>query len=174
MNYLNFYTALLIICDIRYTFTNYISQNQIVFYFILLVELVIQLIWIVTATLQFIEILILTILGMITILVFYVPISGNAFPSLYYAFAHIASLIVTVCFAFIYEMECKQLFYFLQVEEKKNNWMTNVLDNMNSGFIRIKDNSICYMNRFMEEKLIAIKERDFDANPRQTEGDCKR
>jgi hypothetical protein len=66
-------------------------------------------------------------------------------------------IILITCFAYFFEKQNKKAFYYLSEIDKKGKWSTNVLDNMNNGYIHFKDNKIDFINNFLLDKIFQIK-----------------
>lgn len=67
-------------------------------------------------------------------------------------------LILFTVICYFYTRQVKKNFHYNLSLQNKNKWYTNILENMNSGFIYIKDGKISYVNNIIFEKMLRNKD----------------
>ena len=66
-------------------------------------------------------------------------------------------LIFVSTFCYILERQLRISFYYSWTAEKKAKWLSNVLNNLNSGFVSFKSDKIAFINIFMLKHLKDLK-----------------
>jgi hypothetical protein len=108
----------------------------------------------------FLENIILNGLTCILIWVLYLPaLDENVILTATYAqLAYTAIFLVLIGFSYVLEKQQKNAFYFQYTHAKKLEWLTNVFENMNTGFLSIRGDKITYMNSFLQNKINKLKQ----------------
>jgi signal transduction histidine kinase len=155
------------ICYFNYTvlifpyasFRNYISFIKDVdnMYLVLVsVSLILyRLSWFLIQALDFLEGFFLNILLLVLQLAYYAPLQPLQlqFRNTIHAFMVIFATII----AYFYIFEKKKCFYFNQRLEDQNKWYDSIIQNMDSGFIKIEENSIKFINMTLLKHLLRSK-----------------
>jgi cell shape-determining protein MreC len=76
--------------------------------------------------------------------------------------AYSCVLFMVMAIAYIIEIQQKKAFYFLWQADQKAKWLTSILDNLNSGFVSIKNGEIKYINSFFINHLEKLKHNTED------------
>lgn len=66
-------------------------------------------------------------------------------------------LLVVSCFCYVLERHLRISFYYKWMAEKKFKWLSNVLNNMNSGFVSLKGGNLAFINNFLQKYLKDVK-----------------
>lgn len=156
MNYVNYYLITFIFVNFRYGLVNWIKVDIIIFYAINTFEIVVRVSWLLIGLLGFLESVLLNTLIILSNWIYYVPIQRDEF-TFYFLIAHTIVYVIVISFSYSCEYQQRKSFYFILVANKKNKWFSNIFENMNTGFISVKDGKIKYINKFMLENLIKIK-----------------
>jgi hypothetical protein len=160
MQYVIFYFIFLIFINFRYTVFRLLNIHKLIFYLFIQLEFIIRMFWVVLRIQNFVECFYLNLISLCTIWLVY-PL---VYPAEYFNDAMVNYAIystiffMTVCVGYIIEKQQKISYYFHSMSEKKANWLTNVFENMNEGFLSIKGNKISYINPYI------IKQYEYTRN----------
>lgn len=146
----------------RYFYINIISVNLILYYAMMIIEFVLRHSFFAAGVLQFSE-------GCISTFVIFCyywgtyPMKVTAVETQYQrTLMYSCILICSVIMSYFASKQFRTSFYYSAELGKKNKWYESIIDNMNTGFLHIKQNSIAYINRTMvsqilsNEKLLAV------------------
>lgn len=186
IHYSNYYLLLFIIGNLRYPANQYFSKQPFLFFMVLLFEFLYRLILIFVEQYTFVEIVIITSITLCTSWGVFFPQFIHEIPKemlfdlavvrqLPYSFSHILMIV----FAYIFQKQYKQYFYINYINEKKNDWLMNIFENMKTGFLNIQKKDtfyISYLNSFLIQKLESIQsiknillERNISINSQQND-----
>jgi hypothetical protein len=159
INFLNYYFLVFIFINLRFPLTRFTEVNLIFFFSLLCLELIFRLVWANMGILTFKQHLILNFISIISIFSVYVPSSSDneRFKSLILMLAITFTLIVSIIFSYFLERHMKKEFYLNYNDKLKTKWFSNVLENMNTGFLSIKNGKVSYINKFLNEKFRKLK-----------------
>jgi hypothetical protein len=145
LTYLNYILIIFVFSNARYYFV-WISQTQIdllLYTLIFVIEMTFRLIWFVLGLIDFVPGVYLQVISIVFNLCIMSPISP--FPFMFRMAIYNCILILTTIMTYFYIKEKKSSFYYNLSLKLKNEWYESIIDNMNSGFISIKDKEIqCY------------------------------
>jgi hypothetical protein len=139
----------------RYALTHYTKVDLVLLMFIFSLEILFRLFWVIFGIQGFIENFILTCISIIIAWAIYVPTHfGNELTTSYFNnLGYTLILFVVMLLSYILERQQKNAFYFQIKAKTKTNWLLNVLDNMSTGFLSIRGDTISYVNSFFKNKL---------------------
>lgn len=124
--------------------------NDTLFY-LLMIEIIIRLTWVILLIQGFYECFFYNFLPIVIALTlepFIYP--TQIFKSgLLNGTACVTNEIVVLILAYFIEKQIKKAFYYFWISNKKNKWLTNIFDNMNTGFFSIKDKKIIFINNYL-------------------------
>ena len=160
LNYANFYFILFCFADFRYPLVYFNSSNPIIFFNLVLVEISFRLIWVTHGVLGFAETLVIIIITIISnwswIISFFLAVPNFSINFLFIT-SYTSMIVLFVLFAYFLERYHKQYYYYFLLGEKKNLWFNNIFDNMHTGLLSIKGQNLTYINSFLFEKILKIK-----------------
>lgn len=121
-----------------------------------LVEIILRMCFSVFTIHSFLENIILNGITCVFIWVLYLPALDKSIVLLaaYVQLAYTAAFSILVGFSYVLDKQQKNAFYFQYTHAKKLEWLTNVFENMNTGFLSIKGIKISYVNNFVQNKLM--------------------
>jgi nitrogen-specific signal transduction histidine kinase/CheY-like chemotaxis protein len=145
VTHLNYMMILFIFVNYRYLFIVVCRVDVYIFVLIFTLETMFRLTWFFLGCMDFIQGVYLQVLSIVLNFV----ILSALFPmSKYFRFSIFALLMMsTTCISYFYIKEQKRSFYFNLALALKNEWYESILDNINSGFISIRDRKIHYINK---------------------------
>ena len=159
INYTNFFIMYFVSLTFRYPLVHYTSSNIIIFYNLLLVEIIGRLIWVSHGVLGFAETIIIIILTIITIWSMLLSSLLAGIDEVYgFLLVSSYSMMIVLCllFAYFFERSQKQYYFYYFLGEKRNLWFNNIFDNMHTGLLSIKGQNLTYINSFLFEKILKI------------------
>jgi hypothetical protein len=158
-HYLAYILILFSYANIINTLTYKVKVNSFLIYIISIVEMLIRMCSNVFLIQSFLENFTLNFLTCILLWVTYMPVIDKVFIiiSTYSFLIYSTTFIILIGFSYVMEKQQKNTFYFQYSHMKKLEWLTNVLENMNTGFLSIRGDKITYMNSFLQNKLTKIK-----------------
>jgi nitrogen-specific signal transduction histidine kinase len=129
---------------LRYFFTFLLKADISLFSLVMSVELLIRITWFQTGSLDFSEGLLCTVVIMIlNYALFFWGVPRNIhFRGAVYCIV----LLVMIIIAYFYVKEKRKNFYLNIILRKKNDWYNSVLENINSGFIKIEKSKLTFSN----------------------------
>jgi hypothetical protein len=159
INLLNYYFLVFIFINLRFPSVRFIIIDPMYFYMFLLVEIILRLIWASLGINTFLEYMIINLISVATIYGVYVPCPypKEREKSVEYMGAISIGLVVANVSSYILERQVKKTYYLNYQDKLKTKWFSNILDNMNTGFLSIKENSISYINAYLNNKFIKGK-----------------
>jgi signal transduction histidine kinase/CheY-like chemotaxis protein len=115
-----------------------------------------NLVWYFSGTIDFMEGSIIDI----AILVATYMSTGPVYPlNLHFRFSiHAIIVLIELIFTYSYVYEKKKAFYFNKKLESQNLWYDSIIQNMDSGFIKVQANRIIFINKTLYDKLNSIEE----------------
>jgi signal transduction histidine kinase len=125
---------------------NWILKIDILTYaLVMVVEVIFRLTWSMLGLVDFVPGSYLQIANVVFTFALYGPI----FPlKYYYSFSiYTVILVLTSSLSYFFIREQKKSFYYNLSLKHKNEWYESIIDNMNSGFMSIKDNEVQYYNK---------------------------
>jgi signal transduction histidine kinase len=145
LTYLNFLMILFTFGDYKFYFVYILKADFMVYTLLFTVEIMFRLLWFVLGCIDFVPGVYLQVLTMIMNMVIF---SGPVPMMLFYRFSiYHCILITTSVLSYFFIRERKRSFYYNLSLKLKNEWYKSIIDNMNSGFISIKNKGIQYYNK---------------------------
>jgi hypothetical protein len=133
--------------------------DEIILDFYYLLEINFRLIWVLLHVQSFLECFILNTLSILTIwlIVPFIYPADVYNRGMFNFFAYSCALMSVISFAYFLEKNSKKAFYFHWISDKKANWLSNVFENMNSGFVSFRGGRISYINSSLKKQLKKFK-----------------
>jgi hypothetical protein len=162
INYTIFFFQIFVIIAFRFAIIKVTNFYSILLFFEYLLEIIVRLIWVVFFLHSFLESLVLNILSLITVWI----VVPTLFPEKLYneeiinTLAYSFVLLSVIIIAYVLERQQKEAFYFHWQADTKAKWLINVFENLNSGFVSIKNSKISYINSYFKIFLQNIKFND--------------
>jgi signal transduction histidine kinase/CheY-like chemotaxis protein len=145
LTYLTYIVILLVFSNFRYYCIFVLKIDMLIYTLIFVIEMKFRLIFFVTGLIDFVPGVYLQLIVIITSVSIFAPIIPL---NLYFRMSVYACLLVlTSAMSYFFSKERKRSFYFNLSLKIKNDWYESIIDNMNSGFISIKDKEIQYYNK---------------------------
>jgi nitrogen-specific signal transduction histidine kinase len=143
--YVIYITSFIKFCILRFFFSQVIQADLSLFSLVLGLELLIRITWFQAGCLDFSDGFLCTLVIMIlNYALFFWPVPRAIhFRGSVYCFI----LLVMLTIAYFYVKEKRKNFYLNIVLQNKNEWYNSVLENINSGFVRVDDSNLTYMNQ---------------------------
>lgn len=151
LNYVNYISLLFVYVNLRYPLVIYIQISSNVFYILICIDIIFRLIWKILGLVSFLENLILCLITV----AFYWPLyasiaeASTISVTLTSMGAYTTAITIAVIFSYFIDKQQKKAFYYFYTANQKAERFSNILDNINSGFISIKGNKISYINEFL-------------------------
>jgi signal transduction histidine kinase/CheY-like chemotaxis protein len=163
--YLNYLMVLFVFTNYKF-YSNFVLKADILIYvLIFFTEIMFRLAWFIFGCIDFLP---GAYLQLITIVLNF-SLYGIIVPlHLFFRFSiHNCILIFTSILSYLYIKEHKRCFYYNFSLKLKNGWYKSIIDNMNSGFISIKDKCIKYYNKpllnFLKNAYCSTSKTDLDS-----------
>jgi hypothetical protein len=159
IHYFIFYFQIFVIMAFRFENFKILKSASTLIFFQYLIEMFVRLVWVILYLHSFLESLILNSLVILTVwltIPFMYP-TENFEDEMITSLAYSCVLFMVMAIAYIIEREQKKAFYFLWQADSKAKWLTSILDNLNSGFVSIKNGKIKYINSFFINHLEKLK-----------------
>jgi hypothetical protein len=149
INYMNYFTLPWVCIFIRDILTYYdIPNKQEYSSIILMIEVLLRITWLLTDLLDFTDSLIINSIRYLIFLMTYLyEYDRNYFSIIQYLILLFFISLIT----YFYTLNKKTLFFVRNLYESKYKQCVDIFENMSSGFIRIKDGKIVYMNKTFYE-----------------------
>jgi signal transduction histidine kinase len=145
LTYVNYMMILPIFTIMRYFITWAVNLDMYVYVFIFFVELILRLIWFVLGLIDFVPGIYLQVLTIVANFGFFSVLITLPF---YYRFSIYTFILIFISvLSYFFILEQKRSFYYNFSLKLKNEWYESIIDNMNSGFISIKDKEVQYYNK---------------------------
>jgi hypothetical protein len=150
INYIIFYFQIFAIVAFRYTIFRVAKVSSILLFLQYLFETIVRLLFLVLLLQSFLESLVLNIISLSTvwlIVPFLIPdefYNDEILNTLNYSFVILGIISVS----YVFQQQQKRAFYFQWKAGNKATWLTNVIENLSSGFISVKNGKINYINSF--------------------------
>jgi signal transduction histidine kinase len=158
LNYLNYLIVTIPLFLTRsILYRTELADNNI-FSLLLIIEFFIRIAWLFFNMILFQEALVLNSTIIISLLIF-TPIvmpSKNSLDD--YNVPYNLFLVVFTLISYFHTKQLKESFNFNFNLKSKNRWFSNIMENMNSGFLYLKNGRINYMNNILIEKMMKNKE----------------
>jgi signal transduction histidine kinase len=121
-------------------------------------QLLFRLLWFLTNALDFFE---GSLTAAIKLLVVYISFGPLTPLRLHYEYAiHGAVMIMQFVIIYLYVYEKKKAFYYNTKLKKQNTWYDSIVQNMDSGFIKVKSERIIFMNESLYTKVKMFQDLD--------------
>lgn len=159
IHYFTYFILVFIFVNFRYTIFRVAKINTVVFYFLVIIEITIRLIWVIIGLQSFLECLMLNGMSIVFMWALYPPVFPKEifYDGMINYMVYSTALLVCIVFSYVLERQQKLAFYFNWVAEKKAAWLASVFENMNAGFISIRGDTITYINSFLLKQFYKIK-----------------
>jgi signal transduction histidine kinase len=145
LTYLTYILILMAFSNFRYYCIFVLKIDMLIYTLIFVIEMKFRLIFFVTGLIDFVPGVYLQLIVIVINVSIFTPILPL---SLYFRFSVYACLLVlTSAMSYFFSKERKRSFYYNLSLKIKNDWYESIIDNMNSGFISIKDTEIQYYNK---------------------------
>jgi hypothetical protein len=159
IHYILFYFQIFVIMGFRFEIFKKLNSTSTLIFFQYLIEMFVRLVWVILYLQSFLESLVLNSLVILTVwltIPFMYP-TENFQDEMINSLAYSCVLFMVIVIAYIIEIQQKKAFYFLWQADSKAKWLTSILDNLNSGFVSIKNGKIKYINSFFINHLDKLK-----------------
>jgi hypothetical protein len=151
LTHINYTYILFVFGSYRYFFIWILQTDIFIYGFLFALEILFRKIWYIMGLIDFV---LGVYLQIATIIFTYSMYSGVApVPFLFRFGIYAGILIITNGITYFYIREQKRSFYYYHAMKNKYDWFKNVIDNMNSGFISIKNSRVHYYNYTMIKLL---------------------
>jgi signal transduction histidine kinase len=145
VTYLNYILIFPLALYYRYFIINILELDIYVFFLLFVSEMIIRMMWFMLGCIGFKTGVYLHIITMILKLSLFSIITPN---EVYYRTSIYNIILICVnLLSYFYCKERKISFYYNIMLKLKNEWYKNIIDNMNSGFISIRDGQVEYCNK---------------------------
>jgi hypothetical protein len=152
LSHLNYMLILFVFADARYYFVWVLKIDLLVYALIFVFEVIFRLMWSVLGLVDFVPGVYLQVTSIVLNFLLFFPLLPVHF---YFRFSiYTCILILNSIMSYFYIIEQKRCFYYNLSLKLKNEWYESIIDNMNSGFISIKDKEIQYYNKTLLSFLI--------------------
>lgn len=159
IDYFIFYFQIFVIMAFRFAIIRATDASLILLFFEYLIEIIVRLIWVLLFLHSFKESFFLNTLSLVTVWI----VVTSLFPEKSFNIEIINTLtyscviISVIVIGYILERQQKEAFYFQWQANSKAKWLTNVFENLNSGFVSIKNSKISYVNSYFKKFLQNLK-----------------
>ena len=159
LHYVLFYFQIFVIMAFRFAIIRIVNVSPILLFFQYFFEIIVRLVCVILFLHSFLESLILNTLSLLTVWI----VIPSLFPpdnfkdEMINTLAYSCVLFSVMGIAFILERQQKLAFYFFWLADNKAKWLTNVFDNLNSGFLSIKGGKISFINSFFLTRMKKLK-----------------
>jgi signal transduction histidine kinase/CheY-like chemotaxis protein len=145
MSYLNYIIIMFTFSFVKMYFVWALKIDMLLYALIYIIEMVFRLIWFVLGIIDFVPGVYLQV---ISIVINFILFSAFIPLSYYFRFTVYACILIfTSGLSYFFIREQKRSFYYNMSLKLKNEWYESIIDNMNSGFISIKDTEVQYCNK---------------------------
>jgi hypothetical protein len=172
MHYIHFYFQIFVIMAFRFAIFRIVNVSPILLFFQYFFEIIVRLVWVILFLHSFLESLILNTLSLATVWIV-IPClfpPENFKDEMINTLAYSCVLFSVMGIAFILERQQKLAFYFFWLADKKAKWLTNVFENLNSGFLSIKGGKISFINSFFLTQMKKLKTKTELASENEVSG----
>ena len=153
INYINFYLIVLLFGHIRNHVIN-VANDSFGYAMLCIGEFLFRQAYMVLGTLDFTETFVIIAMNCCTYFLYWpfmVPSVGTAVH-----YRNACFVILWICeliLYYFYLKEQKRSFYYIKKSEEKCMWYMNIFDNMNTGFLHMKNGKIEYTNKEIYRRL---------------------
>jgi hypothetical protein len=155
INYIIFYLQIFVIIAFRFMIFRVANMSSILLFVEYLIETIVRLTWVVFLIHSFLESIILNMMSLITVWII-IPLlipedfyKDEMVNTLNYSFVIFSVVII----AYFLERQKKEAFYFNWKSDKRAKRLTNILENLNSGFVSFKRDKITLINPYFKKIL---------------------
>jgi hypothetical protein len=160
LNYFTFFLITFVLVFMRYPIVHYKLNEEMLNYLFFAIDIVFRLIWVFMGNISYLESLGISLID-IALLFMWAGLSQtpeNLKSAMIRNSAYSVTILLVGILAYLFEALNRRGYYYNHYIQKKNEWLMNVLENMNTGFISVKEGKIRYINKFLESKIENIKE----------------
>jgi signal transduction histidine kinase/CheY-like chemotaxis protein len=145
LTYLNYIAILFVFSNFRYYCLFMLKTDIFIYTLLFIVEMKFRLVLFIVGLIDFVPGVYLQLI----LIIFNISIFSPILPlTLYFRFSIYAFLMMLMSLmSYFFTRERKRSFYWNLSLKIKNSWYESIIDNMNSGFISIKDKEIQYYNK---------------------------
>jgi signal transduction histidine kinase/CheY-like chemotaxis protein len=145
LTYINYMLIYFTFILMRLYFSWILKIDILSYALVMVVEVIFRLTWSMLGLVDFVPGSYLQTVNIVFTFALYGPI----FPlKYYYSFSiYTVILVLTSSLSYFFIREQKKSFYYNLSLKHKNEWYESIIDNMNSGFLSIKDNEVQYYNK---------------------------
>jgi signal transduction histidine kinase/CheY-like chemotaxis protein len=145
LSYLNYMSIYITLSLMRFYFVWILNIDMLPYALTFIIEMIFRLVWFVFGLIDFVPGVYLQVLTVI----FNFALFSVAIPMKYYFRLSIYTciLVLTSGLSYFFIKELKRSFFYNLFLKLKNQWYESIIDNMNSGFVSIKDNKIQHCNK---------------------------
>lgn len=124
------------------------------FHFIFFIVFLIICIWHFLQCIEFIESLPLNLIMMIISFIFtFIIGSYSGFERIYITITLLFMFIGIIAVSYVMTFQLKKSFYYYKELQSKNIWYSEILNNLNCGFINVDDSKVCFVNSTLRKKI---------------------
>jgi hypothetical protein len=145
LSYLNYMSIYLTLSHLRFYFVWILNIDMLFYSLTFIIEMIFRLVWFVFGLIDFVPgvyLQVLTVVLNFALFAVAIPIKYHFRFSIYTCI-----LILTSGLSYFFIKEQKRSFFYNLFLKLKNQWYESIIDNMNSGFVSIKDNKIQHCNK---------------------------
>jgi hypothetical protein len=147
LTYISYILILFVFSNLRYYLVWIIQIDILIYALTFVIELIVRLMWFEFGLIDFVPGVYLQIIGMVLNLCIFAPIIPVHY---YFRFSiYNCILVLTSIMSYFLIREQKRSFFYNFSLKLQNQWYESIIDNMNSGFISIKDKEIKYFNKVL-------------------------
>jgi signal transduction histidine kinase len=151
-NYFNFANIFFLFSFFRFYLELIDNKEQILGFILLILDFIFKLFLLAQGNFGVIEIFLLLIFNSFSIIAYYLPsVTWDDLRSYFIGYNCLLILFLLVTYCYVYHS--KKTFYFTTKLKNKMNWCKNIIDNMSSGFVFIKNGKIKYINKMLKERI---------------------
>jgi hypothetical protein len=161
-HFIIFFYQIFVIISFRFTIFRVVKAPSILLFLEYLFEIMVRLTWVVFNLQSFLESFILNTLSLLAVWIV-IPtlyLENYLKDELYETMAYSFVLVSVVSIAYILERQQRIAFYYHWKADKKAKWLTNVFENINSGFVSLKNGKVSYINSHLKNLLEKLTKSD--------------
>jgi hypothetical protein len=165
--YIIFYFQIFAIMAFRFTIFRLAKVSSILLFLQYLFEIIVRLLFVIFFLHSFLESLILNLISISTVWIVVSILIPDEYHDDEIKNTLIYSLVIIgfVLVSYVIEQQQKRTFYFQWKSDNKARWLTNVFENLRSGFVSVKNGKINYINSFfieilMNDKISSVSKRE--------------
>jgi signal transduction histidine kinase len=147
LTYVSYILILFVFANLRYYLVWVIKIDLLIYTLIFVIEMIFRLMWFELGLIDFVPGVYLQLTSMVINFCIFAPILPRNY---FFRFSvYNCILILTSIMSYFLIREQKRSFYYNLSLKLQNQWYESIIDNMNSGFISIKDREIQYFNKIL-------------------------